>query len=302
MERHTEHVKFLLAHLSDPHVGPLPRPRRRELLGKRATGYLNWTRSRSRIHDMAVLQQIVADMKAHHPSHIAVTGDVSNIGLPAEFQIARAWLETLGPPECVSFVPGNHDAYVRGSLPDLAWTFAPWTKGDGSAGIGFPYLRIRGGVALIGLSSGVPTPLFVASGFLGRRQLSAAEQLLLQTRRLGLVRVVLLHHPPQISASNLGRGLVDAHGFAAMIRGAGAELILHGHNHKLCLTRIEGPGGLVPIVGVPSASVARGNHHQRAGYHLFEVTGSGASCKITGRARGLLPGTSVVGDLGPLVL
>ena len=29
---------FRLAHLSDPHVGPLPRPRLRELVGKRVTG------------------------------------------------------------------------------------------------------------------------------------------------------------------------------------------------------------------------------------------------------------------------
>jgi len=122
-------VKFLLAHLSDPHVGPLPRPRRHELIGKRVTGYLNWTRSRSRIHDMTVLEQIVTDMKAHHPSHVAMTGDIANLGLPAEFQLARNWLETLGAPEDVSFVPGNHDAYVRGSLPHLARTFAPWTTG-----------------------------------------------------------------------------------------------------------------------------------------------------------------------------
>jgi len=152
------------------------------------------------------------------------------------------------------------------------------------------------------LSSGVPTPLFVASGFLGRRQLRAAEQLLFETRRRELIRVVMLHHPPQISASILGRGLVDANSFAALIRGAGAELILHGHNHRLCLARMEGPEGLVPAVGVPSASVIRGSHHQRAGYHLFELTGKGTGCKITARARGLLPGTNVVGDLGPLVL
>ncbi|HXN88081.1 MAG TPA: metallophosphoesterase [Methylocella sp.] len=190
-------MKFLLAHLSDPHVGPLPRPRRRELIGKRVTGYLNWTRSRSRIHDMAVLEQIVTDMKAQHPSHVAMTGDISNLGLPAEFQLARNWLETLGAPEDVSFVPGNHDAYVRGSLPYLARAFAPWTTGDASAGEGFPYLRIRGEVALIGLSSGVPTPLFIAAGYLGRRQLQAAERLLVETGRRGLVRVVMLHHPPQ---------------------------------------------------------------------------------------------------------
>ncbi len=211
LTRHAERtdlarVKFLLAHLSDPHVGPLPRPRRRELIGKRVTGYLNWTRSRSRIHDMAVLEQIVTDMKAHHPSHVAMTGDITNIGLPAEFQLARSWLETLGAPEDVSFVPGNHDAYVRGSLPYLARAFVPWTTGEVGGGEGFPYLRIRGEVALIGLSSGVPTPLFIAAGYLGRRQLQAAGRLLAETGRRGLIRVVMVHHPPQATASRLGRG------------------------------------------------------------------------------------------------
>lgn len=295
-------MKFLLAHLSDPHVGPLPRPRRSELIGKRATGYFNWTRSRSRIHDMAVLEAIVADMKAHHPTHIAVTGDVSNIGLPAEFRVARRWLETLGAPEQVSFVPGNHDAYVRGSLPALATAFALWTAGDANSGESFPYLRQRGDVALIGLSSAVPTPPFFASGYLGLRQLRAAERLLAEAGRRGLFRIVMLHHPPRISVSSLGRGLVDAHGFAAAIRRAGAELIIHGHNHRLCLGRMETPNGLTPVVGVPSASVLRATGHQRAGYHLFEVTSGGEGCKITARARGLLPGTCRVGDLGPLAL
>jgi 3',5'-cyclic AMP phosphodiesterase CpdA len=295
-------VKFLLAHLSDPHVGPLPRPRRHELIGKRATGYLNWTRSRSRIHDMAVLDQIVADVKAHHPTHIAVTGDISNIGLPAEFRLARSWLENLGAPENVSFVPGNHDAYVRGSLPALSRSFAPFTAGEQDEGEVYPYVRLRGKVALIGLSSAVPTPPFIASGYLGRRQLQAAERLLLDTGRRGLFRIVMLHHPPRMSVSSLGRGLVDAYGFAEVIRRAGAELIVHGHEHRLNLGRVETPKGLAPVVGVPSASVVRGIGHQRAGYHLFEVTCAGGSCKIAARARGLLPGTNVVGDLGPLKL
>jgi 3',5'-cyclic AMP phosphodiesterase CpdA len=293
-------VKFLLAHLSDPHVGPLPRPPRHELIGKRATGYLNWTRSRSRIHDMAVLEQIVADLKAHRPAHIAVTGDVSNIGLPAEFRLARSWLEKLGAPENVSFVPGNHDAYVRGSLPALARIFAPWTAGEQDRGEVYPYVRVRGEFALVGLSSAVPTPPFIAAGYLGRRQLQAAERLLLETGSRGLFRIVMLHHPPRMSVSSLGRGLVDAYGFAEMIRRAGAELIIHGHDHRLTLGQLDTPKGLVPVVGVPSASVVRGIGHQRAAYHLFEVTYAAGIYKIVARARGLLPGTNAIGDLGPL--
>ena len=234
-------MSLVLAHLSDAHIGPLPRPRRRELIGKRFTGYLNWTRGRSLVHDMDVLVALVADIKAQHPDHIAMTGDILNIGLTAEYPLARAWLQTLGAAHDVSFVPGNHDAYVRATMPDLAATFIPWTSDDtGSAS--FPYLRVRGGVALIGLSSAVPTPPFIASGRLGRRQCEACASLLSRCARQGLVRVVMIHHPPHRGGARLGRALADADLFEAMIRHAGAELVIHGHNHRLSVAHLKGPG------------------------------------------------------------
>ena len=83
---------FRIAHLSDPHIGPLPKPRWRELIGKRATGYLNWRRGRHRAHDMDALTALVADMRAQNPDHVAMTGDICNIGLPGEFPLAARWL------------------------------------------------------------------------------------------------------------------------------------------------------------------------------------------------------------------
>ncbi len=102
-------LPFLLAHLSDSHIGPLPKPRLRDLAGKRLAGFVNWRR-RSHIHSMGVLGAIVADIARHTPDHIAMTGDILNIGLPDEFPQARQWLESLGDPRHVSIVPGNHDA------------------------------------------------------------------------------------------------------------------------------------------------------------------------------------------------
>jgi hypothetical protein len=52
---------FVLAHLTDPHLGPLPTPQWTELVGKRAAGFLNWRRKRHRIHRGDVLARIVAD-------------------------------------------------------------------------------------------------------------------------------------------------------------------------------------------------------------------------------------------------
>jgi 3',5'-cyclic AMP phosphodiesterase CpdA len=74
---------FTLAHLSDPHL-PMPHARAVELLGKRATGYLNWWRNRVHLHVPEALAGIVADIKAQQPDHIALTGDLVNISLPTE--------------------------------------------------------------------------------------------------------------------------------------------------------------------------------------------------------------------------
>ena len=97
---------------------------------KRVMGFINWKRGRERLNDMGMLARLVADLRAQRPDHIAVTGDLVNIGMPAEFHRAALWMKTLGDPADVSFVPGNHDAYVRAVMPLLEATFAPWTAGD----------------------------------------------------------------------------------------------------------------------------------------------------------------------------
>src|ERR1700761_5341720 len=114
---------FTLAHLSDPHLPPLPRPRPLELAGKRALGYLNWTRNRHRYHRRDVVDVLISDLQAQVPDHIAVTGDLVNLALAAEFPPALAWLNSVGPPERVSLVPGNHDAYVRATQHLFTETF-----------------------------------------------------------------------------------------------------------------------------------------------------------------------------------
>jgi 3',5'-cyclic AMP phosphodiesterase CpdA len=299
-------VTFLLAHLSDAHIGPLPRPHARELLGKRLTGYVNWSR-RGRLQNMAVLGSLVDDMKARSPDHVAMTGDILNLGLAAEFPLAEIWLKTLGNPRDVSFVPGNHDAYVRSSMGPLGRTFVPWMADLGVLGTpaphpAFPYLRRRGDVALIGLSSALPTAPFLASGALGSAQRAALGPLLAEAGRQKLARIVMIHHPPYRAGASTGRGLRDAHAFRDIIAIHGAELILHGHNHRAMLAHMEGPGGLVPVVGVPSASAIPGSPNHRAAYHEFRIERAGETWSIMAARRGLLPDLSGIGDLGPIDL
>src|ERR1700761_3669138 len=188
---------FTLAHLSDPHLPPLPAVRLGDLLNKRAFGYLNWTRNRHKYQRRDVLDALVADIHAHAPDHVAITGDFVNLALEAEFAPARAWLESVGPPDRVSIVPGNHDAYLRETAPRFAETFASYLAGDDVVNVGspFPLLRRRGPLALIGVSSAVPTPPLMATGWLGRAQLDALQMLLAKLSIEQSFRVLLIHHP-----------------------------------------------------------------------------------------------------------
>jgi len=200
---------FVLAHLSDPHLGPLPTPRLTELAGKRAAGFFNWRRKRHRIHRTEVLARVTADLKAQAVDHIAVTGDLVNISLAGEYAPARAWLASLGPPRDVTLVPGNHDAYVRAAAhyPQLHW--GEYMRGDDAPETAFPFVRRRGPLALIGLSTAVPTAAFLATGRLGREQIEKLAEALERCGREALFRVVMIHHPPISKPSRHLKRLVD---------------------------------------------------------------------------------------------
>ncbi|MFM9975351.1 MAG: metallophosphoesterase family protein [Beijerinckiaceae bacterium] len=289
-------MTLLLAHLSDPHVGPIHPPRLRELAGKRLTGYLNWKRGRGIIHNMDMLERITVDMLAQKPDHVALTGDLVNLGLESEFVTAQRYVSRVGEADFVSIVPGNHDAYVRSSFRYMEASSAPWMTGDGASAAAFPYVRIRRGVALIGLASGIPTAPLLASGKLGEAQLKALSGLLREAQAEGLVRVIMIHHPPTRNGASRGRGLRDAKAFEAVIREHGAELVLHGHNHRQSVIRIPGADGPVPVVGVASASAIPGRPAHLAAYHLYTIERSTEALSVTMQVRGLLP-SGAIGDI-----
>lgn len=288
---------FVLAHLSDPHLGPVPRPRVRDLAGKRAIGYAHWRGNRSRAHRGDVLEQLVADLKISGPDHIAVTGDLVNIALADEFAPARRWLDTLGSPRDVTVVPGNHDSYVPAAMNHLRRHWHEFLGGE-PAGVNgapfakteFPFVRRRGHVALIGLSSGVPTGPFLATGRLGRAQITRFAALLDQLREEGLFRVVMIHHPPVSKHSERLKRLVDAASFRATLKRHGAELVIHGHDHAHSRVYLDGPNGRIPAVGVPSASESDRGRSDPAAYNLYRIEGEPGAWRCEVISRGLARG------------
>ena len=276
---------FTLVHLSDPHLPPLPTARLRDLAGKRALGYLNWIRNRHKYHRREVLDALVADMKAQRPDHIAVTGDLVNLALEAEFTPAQTWLESVGTPQQVTVVPGNHDAYVRATRHRFAGAFEQYLRGDTATdGATFPFVRRRGPLALIGVSSAVPTPPLMATGRLGRTQLDALDRCLAQLSTEEAFRVLLVHHPLH-SESRIKR-LTDSKALRAVLKTRGVDLILHGHDHIHSTMWFEGAGRRIPAIGVPSASALAHRHYPAAAYNLFSIARDGNQWRCVQTVRG----------------
>lgn len=287
---------FTLAHLSDAHLAPLPRPQPAELLSKRLTGYINWRRRRQFIHRTDVLKALIADLQLMAPEHIAVLGDLANIALPDEFIRGRDFLESLGAPTDVTLVPGNHDIYVHEAVQFAQRQWGAYMGGDDPRA-GFPFVRKRGAVALIGVSTAVPTAPFLATGWIGPRQLAALKINLETLARQSMFRVVLMHHPAMTTAKRHKR-LLDADLFVRVIREAGAELVLHGHDHKHALVSLQGPNGAVPSVGVPSASAAPGMDHDAAAYNLYRIDGEPGRWRCEVISRGVKADGNGVAEIG----
>ena len=277
---------FILAHLSDVHLAPLPPFRPHHWNLKRALGFANWVRRRRRIHLRAVVDKLVGDIKAQAIDHVLVSGDLVNIGLPEEHAQALGWLQELGSSEFVTVIPGNHDIYCPlwrdiGTgrwQPYMTNLPEPTVAQDGQ----FPFVRRLGAVALIGVNSAVPTPPGVASGEIGEAQLARLERLLVELADEPVCRVVAVHHPPLVGQAKPRRGLRDADRLEALLSRNRPDLVLHGHNHRNMLSfRGRRDGRPFPVVGVPSFSTGQRHGDEPAGaYNLYTITGSGPEFAI----------------------
>lgn len=264
-----------LAHLSDIHLPP-PRAYLGHYQAKRILGMLNWQRRR-RQHLASTLAAIVADMQASRPDHIVVTGDLVNVGMSSEHEAARRWLASLGSPDKVTAVPGNHDIYVKMAVSRGIGHWQAFMADDVplNAKGPFPFVRRLGAVALIGLNSALPTPVFHAYGRLGLEQLARLGEILHDLGSEGLVRVVLIHHPPLVGQARHRAALQDADQLTEVLGRYGAELVLHGHNHRAMRTFAPGPRQPVPVIGVPSASQGLSDGSRSlARYNLYRIAPS----------------------------
>lgn len=276
-------VRVRIAHLSDLHLLDLAGAVPGRLFNKRFTGWVNLELNRGHKHKPAPVHAAGAALRDLGVDHVVVTGDLTNLALEAEFERARAFLDGFGyGPQDVSVVPGNHDVYTRGAhrAGRFGAYLAPFVTSDvdpGHAGM-FPFVRLRGGAAIIGLSTAVPRPPLVASGTLGAPQIEALRKLLEHPEVASRTPVVLLHHPLH-NPPSLGKiwleGLTDAKSLIATLGGVSRGLVLHGHSHRRVHRRLATRTGSLDVVGATSSSLLHEHADRMAGFNVYDVGDDG---------------------------
>jgi 3',5'-cyclic AMP phosphodiesterase CpdA len=267
-------LRFL--HCSDIHLLSLRGVGAHRFFNKRLTGGVNLMLKRGKHHDEALFDRLVERAREHEVDRVVITGDLSNLALEQEFEHIVAKLDAIGIP--VTVIPGNHDAYTRGSVRQRRFEqmFARFMDGErlgGDPDHFYPFVQRFGEVALIGVSTAHASLPLYAVGTVGERQLERLDRMLEALGREDLTRVVLIHHPVMPGVSKRRHDLVDLRAFGEVVARRGAELILHGHEHKAIAGTIPGLEAPVPVHGISSATNLSRHEGREAAFSIYQVEG-----------------------------
>ncbi len=289
-----------IAHCSDLHLLSHEGTRLLEYANKRWIGAMNLLSNRSRHYHTTAFEDMVADLNALAVDHVICTGDVTNLAFAQEFAYARKRFDELAlGPGHVTVVPGNHDAYVAEGVDHFLDAFADYCRTDegwdwprdasGDGRLGWPIVRVRGEVAIIGVSTSRQTPWFRAHGSVGEIQLGRLRSVLSDPRLAGKVRIVAIHHPPAGKrAMSKVRGLRDHASFTSLLAELGADLVVHGHEHRDLRESVRHGDREIPVLGVPSGTYEAGKPALTGRYRIFDIENgrvTGHHLRIWHRAR-----------------
>tara|TARA_B100001093_G_scaffold518668_1_gene604362 strand:- start:404 stop:1312 length:909 start_codon:yes stop_codon:yes gene_type:complete len=268
-----------IAHFSDTHVLSLNGVGPRRFLNKRWTGAVNLALNRSRHYRVDIFERLLSAVVDAQPDHSVCTGDLVNLALEPEFVRVSQLLNDAFDSSDLTVVPGNHDYYVKEAIAARLFetTFGLFQTRDVVVDEAEPYpvVRLLDDVAIVGLNSAIPTPVFLANGRIGDAQLDRFSSVMTDEQLGDRFRLMLVHHPllPEPKRRlDSARRLYDAEGLIRTINTLGEhgpDLVVHGHNHEF--KRMAVPGCETPIIQAASAS--RSGRKHRAEFNVYVIEG-----------------------------
>lgn len=212
-----------LAHLSDLHLLE-PAVRLRSGTDWLRVHYLSLKRSLDYVARRARAETALAAARAEGFDQLVLTGDLTEDGTLAQYEVLAEVLATSGiPAERVTLCPGNHDAYGMAWREALDGPLAPWAATSRSA-VWFD------DVVLLPVSSAVPQHFLRSSGRVERDDLDHAAAIAAGERG----RAVLLaqHHPPYAVLHQWVHGLLNHQEVTGLMEAHDNVSVLHGHIHR----------------------------------------------------------------------
>ena len=265
-----------LAHFSDIHLTARPLGWRvRDVLGKRATGWVNVSllgRGRRFKHANTVTDALRSEFASRGFDHLVFSGDATTLAFPAEMAGAARRLGVGDPtlPPGIA-VPGNHDLYTPRVVRERVFedAFAGWQTGTRANADTYPFAQKVGHVWLIGLNSSKPNFwMWDATGRVGDAQLERFRALC-ATLDPG-PRIVVSHYPlltQKYVPEPRWHRLRDWRKVRNTAAECGISLWLHGHRHHWYV--------LPTAAHLPFPTICTGSSTQtrRWGYHEYSIDG-----------------------------
>ena len=134
----------------------------------------------------------------------------------------------------------------------------------------FPYLKVRNEIALIGLSTAIPTLPFMCYGKIGKDQLIKLEDIFIYLSKKNYFKILILHHPIHKIGPFNYKGLLDNDKLIKLLDDYNIELLLHGHLHKDSITYLKTKNSIIPCFGIPSSSNVNKKAKQFS-YNKYEI-------------------------------
>jgi hypothetical protein len=164
--------------------------------------------------------------------HLLITGDLTEDGHLAQFEVlAELLADSRIPPERITLVPGNHDAYTDGGAWDEAMRgpLAPYAP---TSEIGVP-LRFRD-VTIVPVSTAFHQSALRSAGAIGKEELEALGRITADPSLAGRPLVFAQHHPPGrhfLPILHWIDGFIEHQALMALFERCPHLHVIHGHTH-----------------------------------------------------------------------
>lgn len=219
-----------IAHLTDLHLLE-DHHQRRPTSGRMRLRYLSFGRPLDAAARRDRALEALREAKATRPDHLLITGDLTEDGTSEQFEVLAELLsESRIPPERITLVPGNHDAYDGADTWETALDgpLAPYRATS-------TQIVILCETTIVPVSTAIHQPCTRSMGRTAAADLSRLETLAKESSVAHRAMVIAQHHHPYAYRTPVMQwidGFRDHVPMRSMLAQHPRSYVLHGHVHR----------------------------------------------------------------------